>query len=1210
MTARRRLLLLFPGLLLALALGLTVVSQSGPVRRHVLRWSEALLTDALGREVRVEAVELSPWRGRLALIQLRVARDRRLAEGVLFSAEAVQARWSWTGLLRRHIILQEIRLVRPRLAPRADGTPGLATPNPLPVLLQPRAVPVGRWTLRVRQAAVQDGAAAWIEADGTSGSLEGLEGELSWGEAGDGVTTGSIRAARLRLTRGKTTREFDGIHLQIVGRLEALSVTTAEFSVAGLQVKAYGRITDPVAAPQLDLTLGVQGSLSTVLSALGSARPLPGALALDGRLQGPWESPAFRGEAVVTLGRDARTVSPLRFGLHWRSGLLEAEILPGPAKKGGSLQGTLALVTATGRYRVRASVVNADLAALGGLPGAVMAVVGVEVPPEVRGELTGEVDLSGRLADLTALRGRAQLTVKGLALAGETPTGHLEARVSATPSRLDVEAFRLQAPGGDLQGRGRLSFATGRLDFPFRAGIRDAAAIGRGFGVPFLGGRVTLEGRLVGTREVPRLQGRVSWREGRVAAFSFDLVEGDIEATSRTIRTPRLILRTGRTTAALRGSVVASGATPLRKLHPKRDLTVDLQGQVNPGRTADLIALIPSDLEIQGTFRASGRLTGTLQSLTGEVELTLENVRTWEESWQRGEALVRFREGAAEITRIALRRGAEQLTGEIGIAADGALRGRLTSTAMDLAGVGSLSKSHLTGRGSFRLDLQGTLNQTRTLGQATMSGLRYRDIPLGAGTATFKIESKAVDLDLTFRDGTQRFRATIGPPPDRRLKAELSLREADLDVVFGAAEIEALRSWQARGTGRVLVQGPVDAPTSGTGEADFESLRLRTGSDLWESLGPVRLSWNGPMITLRQARLRSGEREFEIQGTLGKGNQTDLRVTGQLPLMALGGFLPVVRPTEGLAIANLRLRGPETARDLQGRLEIQRGRLTLDGVPGEFREVQATLDLQGNRIQIQPWQARLAEGSFRASGEIRHRGERWSLRMNFQETRGRVEQLLDGLYKGKGEVTGTFSLGGNLTSEGEKAADFRRNLNGELTLYMRDGRMGRYTVMAKILSLLNVMQLLEIRSPDLSAEGMPYESLSAEIKIEGGIARTDNLVLNSPAMKVNAVGKVNLAEETVDFTVAVKPLQTVDRIVTSIPLAGWILGGKEQSLLVAYFQVNGPLGDPQVKPIPLQSVNRNLFGIFRHLLEIPEALTGPYEDLPRQPVKPEEGKDR
>ena len=111
-------------------------------------------------------------------------------------------------------------------------------------------------------------------------------------------------------------------------------------------------------------------------------------------------------------------------------------------------------------------------------------------------------------------------------------------------------------------------------------------------------------------------------------------------------------------------------------------------------------------------------------------------------------------------------------------------------------------------------------------------------------------------------------------------------------------------------------------------------------------------------------------------------------------------------------------------------------------------------------------------------------------------------------------------------------------------------------------------------------------------------------------MNVNAVGQVNLAEDTVDLTVAVKPFQNLDRIITRIPIAGWLLGGKEESLVVAYYQVTGPLRDPQVTPISSKSVARNIFGIFRNLLEIPEALSGPYEDLPPQSIKPDESQKR
>ena len=892
--------------------------------------------------------------------------------------------------------------------------------------------------------------------------------------------------------------------------------------------------------------------------------------------------------------------------MRWEDGRLEAEIPAEPSKTGESFRGTLALVPASGIFRVRADLRNTDLATLAGLPSEVAAQIGLHLPPETRGRLTATVDLEGKGGDPTALRGHASVRAEGLSLGGETPSGRLEARIRATTSRLEVERFSLLLPGGDVDGHGALTFANGRLDLPIRASIRDVAALASGFGLRLLSGRAAFQGRLGGTRDAPALQGRVAWRQARIAGHSIDLVEGDVEIARRAVKSGRLTLKSGRTTAVLRGGIEARGTAPLRQLNPKRDLALDLNVQVNPGRTADIASLIPEDVEVQGTFRGNGRVTGTLQALNGEVGVVFDALRTWEESWQSGEALFRFRDGDVEISRIVLRRGSEQLAGEIGVGVGGALRGRLTSTVMDVVKAGSLSGSQLSGRATFRLDFQGTLRDTRTLGHATSPALFYRGIALGPATASFRVEHKAVDVDLAFQEGTHRLRLTVGPPGDRSFKGELTLTDAELDPVLQAGEIETLRAWPTRGSGRILFHGGGEDSVATAGEADLTSVHLTLGGEVWESSGPVRASWNGSTLTVRQLRLRLGEREFEVRGTLAEEGQNDLSVTGQLPLRMLAHFLPAIHPTEGFATANVRLRGRQGTPEVSGTLAIQQGRMHLSALPPEFREVQVKLDLSGTRAQVREWTARFAGGDLRGAAEIGRVGENWDLHATFQVDNARAEELLAGLYDGKGEVTGTLNLGGLLTSQGTDASDFWRNLDGDLRLIMRDGRIGRYTATAKVLALLNIAQLLEVRGPELSAEGMPYQSLTADIKIAQGIARTDNLVLESRAMKMNAVGQVNLIEDTVDMTVAVKPFQNLDRIISKIPIAGWLLTGKEQSLVVAYYQVSGSLRDPQVTPIPLRSVGRNVFGIFRNLLGIPEALIGPLEEQPPPPIKPDE----
>jgi hypothetical protein len=369
----------------------------------------------------------------------------------------------------------------------------------------------------------------------------------------------------------------------------------------------------------------------------------------------------------------------------------------------------------------------------------------------------------------------------------------------------------------------------------------------------------------------------------------------------------------------------------------------------------------------------------------------------------------------------------------------------------------------------------------------------------------------------------------------------------------------------------------------------------------------VRASWDEPGFRLEPVRLRSGGHEVEVRGEGGTGNQIDLQITGHLPLAAVEDRLKIWKPHAGEARGSLRLRGNQASPEAWGRVEIRQGRLTLEGFPPEFQDVQASLDLQGARIKVPQYLAILAGGTLRGSAELRRSEDQLYLGLSFQQEDGRIGELLPALVGEKQEITGTMSLGGALWGQGGTTTGFRESLTGNLALRVRDGVLGRYTVTAKILAILNLAHLLEAQGPDLDSRGMPYQQITADFKIERGLARTENLVLKSPAMRITAVGSVNLVEKTVEMTMGVRPFQNLDSVISKIPVAGWLLGGQEQSLVVAYFRVTGPVSDPQVVAVPLRSVSRNVFGILRNLLELPESLNGPYKDLPPQEIKQEEG---
>jgi hypothetical protein len=91
-------------------------------------------------------------------------------------------------------------------------------------------------------------------------------------------------------------------------------------------------------------------------------------------------------------------------------------------------------------------------------------------------------------------------------------------------------------------------------------------------------------------------------------------------------------------------------------------------------------------------------------------------------------------------------------------------------------------------------------------------------------------------------------------------------------------------------------------------------------------------------------------------------------------------------------------------------------------------------------------------------------------------------------------------------------------------------------------------------------------------------------------MNIVAAGRTDLINRTIDALVGLQPLQTIDRVVSRIPIAGWILTDDDRRLITVYFEAKGPLDNPVVKSIPLKGLSEETLGIFKRVLQLPNRL--------------------
>jgi hypothetical protein len=80
---------------------------------------------------------------------------------------------------------------------------------------------------------------------------------------------------------------------------------------------------------------------------------------------------------------------------------------------------------------------------------------------------------------------------------------------------------------------------------------------------------------------------------------------------------------------------------------------------------------------------------------------------------------------------------------------------------------------------------------------------------------------------------------------------------------------------------------------------------------------------------------------------------------------------------------------------------------------------------------------------------------------------------------------------------------------------------------------------------------------------------------------------VDLGARNYDLLLHLAPLQTIDKIVSSVPLVGYLLTGRERTLAALSYQVKGPWSDPSVTGVsPAEKESAGMEGFLNRLKEM------------------------
>jgi len=243
---------------------------------------------------------------------------------------------------------------------------------------------------------------------------------------------------------------------------------------------------------------------------------------------------------------------------------------------------------------------------------------------------------------------------------------------------------------------------------------------------------------------------------------------------------------------------------------------------------------------------------------------------------------------------------------------------------------------------------------------------------------------------------------------------------------------------------------------------------------------------------------------------------------------------------------------------LSARLIIQDGMLDLDRVSG-----QSTNGEVAGRIVVQlpPKQPADAELSVRATGLL-------------------VEDVLKFLGPKAGLITGEARVTGTIRGHGKNPHGLYPTLNGKMEVLLEDGRIFKSPERAvwKIISILNLPAVLQGKV-DLEHDGLPYNKISATVIARNGLFETENLIIDSPIVKITAAGNYDLPTDQIDMVWAVSPFGSYSQFLKTIPLFGRLFAGDRKGFATALFSVKGSIADPEVTYLPMKSFATGVTGM-------------------------------
>jgi len=395
--------------------------------------------------------------------------------------------------------------------------------------------------------------------------------------------------------------------------------------------------------------------------------------------------------------------------------------------------------------------------------------------------------------------------------------------------------------------------------------------------------------------------------------------------------------------------------------------------EVHDAEIEKIQALAGWDYPITGFMNLRLQVSGTRSLPEGQGEIELSHAVIFGRTLQTCEAKLALAGPRIDLADFRATQGEATVLGSASYDRDArSFRFNFNGANFELAQVSQLQNKHwqLGGRVDFNAQGHGTLDAPQFETHIQVRELAVDQNPLGS--FDFDATTQGPELRLTghsqFRDSQLEVNGEIQTRGEWPGKINLTFRQLNVSpLIQGYVKGKLIGTSVA--TGGVQLSGPIRTPRELALTGDLSSLSTEVEGIAVRNSGPLRFAAAGQWLSLQPAHLVGENTDLALEGRLQlNGNhQIELRANGHANLALIHSFDADFRTSGGVEI-DMSASGPARKPVLQGRLQVSNGAIAYKDLPNALSEINGSLALRRDRLQIETLTARVGGGTVSAGG--------------------------------------------------------------------------------------------------------------------------------------------------------------------------------------------------------------------------------------------------